>query len=70
MTATRRSLLLDNIRTVGGSRETNLIRKCTTRVVIEVPLSPVTCDIWYNGAKLMKAMQQRHKYVFYCTVQT
>jgi hypothetical protein len=70
-------LLLD-IFTVGGSRRPNpnLIRKCTTRVLSEVPLSPVTSDIRYNGAKLMKAMQQhlehvvtvqcKHNWVFRC----
>jgi hypothetical protein len=66
----KRSLLLENIRTVGGSRHTNLIRKCTTRVLIEVPLSPVTCDIRYNGAKLIEGHAAASQIRCDCSVQT
>jgi hypothetical protein len=58
----RCSLLLDSLN-VGGSRRPNVIRKCTTRVHSALPLSPVSSDIRYNGAKLMKAMQQHLEHV-------
>jgi hypothetical protein len=38
-------------------------REPDSQVLIEVPLSPVTGDIRYNGVKLMKAMQQRRDHV-------
>jgi len=58
------------IHTVGGSREPNLIRKCTTRVLIEVPLSPVTSDIRHNGAKTNEGHAAASRIRCDCTVQT
>jgi hypothetical protein len=55
---------------VGGSREGNLIRKCTTRVLIEVTLSPATSDIRYNGAKTNEGHAAASRMRYDCTVQT